>query len=221
MAAFIPLSLYPMVYAKDVFCDPPGPLDLMFKVMLVGKEGCGKTAFLSRLVDGAFTPELDINMKSFDFKLKTVGYRSGDVFQTYKLQVWNSRRRGCFSTPGFLYRHAQGMFVCLDVNDRSSYEAVPSWILDIKSSLQATSTFIIVGMKADDGGTREVTFEEAEALANSHHVPYVECSSRDDHQVSDAVATLVDLIVRALPLPTQSIPQTSVPPHPSRRCMIS
>ena len=48
---------------------------------------------------------------------------------------------------------------------------------------------------------------EAEALAHSYHVPYVECSSRDDYQVQDAVATMVHLILKKNDTTTTIAPQ--------------
>ena len=78
-------------------------------------------------------------------------------------------------------------------------------------------------MQADDASPREVPIGEAEALAHSYHVPYVECSSRDDYQVQDAVATMVHLIRKAYDkfIAPPAPPKVVQPPRPpTKRCQL-
>jgi small GTP-binding protein len=220
LITFIPMALYPMVYAKDVFCgNDPGAHDGNIKLLLLGDSGSGKTSFLTRYMDDMYNSHYMATI-GIDFKMKTVGYHSGDLSQTYKLQVWDLAGPERFRTvTKSYYRGAHGIFVCFDVNYEKSFQSIEHWVTQIGLQGRDGQKFIIVGMKADDGGTREVSFEDAEAFAHSHHVPYVECSSRDDYQVSDAVATLVDLIAQGSDDPIL-IPPPAPPKPKESRCAI-
>lgn len=57
--------------------------DLLFKLLLIGDSGVGKTCILFRFSDDAFTSTF-ISTIGIDFKIKTVELRGKKI----KLQIW-------------------------------------------------------------------------------------------------------------------------------------
>ena len=222
LASFIPTTPYPVTYARDVFCDGKKDFDYHFKIFLIGDSGCGKTRFMMHFVGELFPTGHHMSI-GIDFRLKHVGYRREPAacVETIKLQLWDlgpDKIQVHYKTR--LYSQGNGIFACFDVSSRPSFENVKSWVDDIRKHGSKTCVMIVVGMKADDAKPREVPIAEAEALAHSFHVPYVECSSRDDYHVQDAVATMVHLI-RKGPLPPPVAPKVvPLPVPPTKRCQL-
>ena len=57
--------------------------DLLFKLLLIGDSGVGKTCILFRFSDDAFISTIGI-----DFKIKTIELRGKKI----KLQIWDTVR---------------------------------------------------------------------------------------------------------------------------------
>ena len=78
LASFIPTTLYPITYARDVLCDVPSvptgkkkDVDLidLSRLVLIGDSKCGKTSFLLRYFDGHFSTYYSATI-GVDFKVK-------------------------------------------------------------------------------------------------------------------------------------------------------
>ena len=224
LASFIPTTLYPVTYARDVFCDVSfaDAYDFLFKMVLIGDSGCGKSCFLLRYADQRFSSSY-ISTIGVDFKVRIVGYRREPAacVEAIKLQIWDVAGPERFKTiTNAYYRGARGIFACFNVSSRPTFENVKHWVGEIRKHAKANCVFIVVGMQADDAKPREVPMSEAEALAHSYHVPYVECSSRDDYQVQDAVATMVHLIRKAFIAPPAPPKVVQPPRPPTKRCQL-
>ena len=62
--------------------------DYLYKILLIGDSGVGKSSILNRFVDNTY---LENNMSTIgvDFKIKTIELDG----KTIKLQLWDSRTR--------------------------------------------------------------------------------------------------------------------------------
>ena len=95
LASFIPTTLYPVTYARDVFCDADADAyDFLFKMVLIGDSGCGKSCFLLRYADQQFSSSY-ISTIGLDFKIRLVGYRREPAacVEMIKLQIWDVAHR--------------------------------------------------------------------------------------------------------------------------------
>ena len=73
--------------------------DLLFKLLLIGDSGVGKTCILFRFSDDAFNTTF-ISTIGIDFKIKTIELRGKKI----KLQVSNWRKRATAEGPLGLIR---------------------------------------------------------------------------------------------------------------------
>ena len=79
--------------------------NFLFKLLLIGDSGVGKSAILLRFADDSFT-ESYMSTIGVDFKIKTIKHENDLV----KLQIWDSAGQERFKTiTAAYYRGAHGI----------------------------------------------------------------------------------------------------------------
>eukprot|EP00397_Hematodinium_sp_SG-2012_P055492 GEMP01067782.1.p1 GENE.GEMP01067782.1~~GEMP01067782.1.p1 ORF type:complete len:243 (+),score=21.20 GEMP01067782.1:73-801(+) len=101
--------------------------DYLFKLLLIGDSGVGKSCLLLRFADNTYT-ESYISTIGVDFKIRTIE-QEGKVV---KLQIWDTAGQERFRTiTSSYYRGAHGIIIVYDVTDRESFNNVKHWIEQI------------------------------------------------------------------------------------------
>lgn len=88
-----------------------------------------------------------------------------------------------------------------DVGNRASFEHVLDWYAEVCEHVRPHSVlFILVGHKSDreDDGERVVSRQEAEKLAAKIGAPYIEASSKTNHNIQMCFKLLTERIYRGL-----------------------
>mmetsp|Transcript_44088 Transcript_44088/g.147020 ORF Transcript_44088/g.147020 Transcript_44088/m.147020 type:complete len:127 (+) Transcript_44088:66-446(+) len=96
--------------------------DYVFKLVLIGDSGVGKSCLLLRFADDTYT-ESHISTIGVDFKIRTIQLEG----KTIKLQIWDTAGQERFRTiTSSYYRGAHGIIVVYDTTDAETFEHV-SW----------------------------------------------------------------------------------------------
>ena len=119
--------------------------DYLFKVLLIGNSGVGKSSLLLRFADDVFNDNFMPTI-GVDFKIRTV-----DVDQkTIKLQIWDTAGQERFKTiTSSYYKGAHGIIVTYDITDRESFSKVSEWMREVDKHAQENISRILVGNKKD------------------------------------------------------------------------
>ncbi|XP_016898201.1 ras-related protein Rab-3-like isoform X2 [Cynoglossus semilaevis] len=97
--------------------------DYMFKLLIIGNSSVGKTSFLFRYADDAFTSAF-VSTVGIDFKVKTV-YKND---KRIKLQIWDTAGQERYRTiTTAYYRGAMGFILMYDITNEESFGAVQDW----------------------------------------------------------------------------------------------
>lgn len=146
--------------------------DFLFKLLLIGDSGVGKSSLLLRFADNTFT-ESFISTIGVDFKIRTLEIDGATV----KLQIWDTAGQERFrSVTRSYYRGAAGAILVYDITSRETYNHVTSWLSDARSLANKDIAIILVGNKADLPN-REVTFLEASRFAQENDLMFLETSA--------------------------------------------
>lgn len=106
----------------------------LFKVLVVGASGAGKSCLLLQFADGIFI-DSHVSTIGVDFKLADVQRPHPVTRQPMpcKLQIWDTAGQERFRTiTNSFYRGAQATIVVFDVSDEQSLHAVPAFVADAK-----------------------------------------------------------------------------------------
>ncbi|KAH7731890.1 RAB family member [Aphelenchoides avenae] len=129
-----------------------GDYKYLFKVVLVGNAGVGKTCLVRKFTQGIFPPGQSSTI-GVDFMIKTV--RVGD--DKIKLQIWDTAGQERFrSITQSYYRSAHAIVLVYDVACQPSFDCLPEWLSEIEQYANRKVLKILVGNKVDKEDEREV-----------------------------------------------------------------
>ena len=151
--------------------------DYLFKLLLIGDSGVGKSCLLLRFADDTYT-ESYISTIGVDFKIRTIQLDG----KTIKLQIWDTAGQERFRTiTSSYYRGAHGIIVVYDVTEMDKYarEGVNK---------------LLVGNKADLTTKKQVDYSSAKEFADSLSIPFLETSAKSATNVEQAFMTMASEI---------------------------
>ncbi|KAJ2500527.1 ras GTPase [Coemansia sp. RSA 1972] len=160
--------------------------DYLFKLLLIGDSGVGKSCLLLRFADDTYT-ESYISTIGVDFKIRTIELDG----KTVKLQIWDTAGQERFRTiTSSYYRGAHGIIVVYDVTDSDTFANVKQWLQEIDRYASEGVNKLLVGNKSDLEDKRSVDFTEAQEFASALNITFLETSAKDATNVESAFLTM-------------------------------
>ena len=160
--------------------------DFLFKLLLIGDSGVGKSCLLLRFADDTYT-ESYISTIGVDFKIRTIELDG----KTIKLQVWDTAGQERFRTiTSSYYRGAHGIIVVFDVTDQESFNNVKQWLQEIDRYACENVDKLLVGNKCDLTDKKVVEYTSAKAYADQLGISFLETSAKNSTNVEQAFMTM-------------------------------
>ncbi|KAK2547929.1 Ras-related protein Rab-8A [Acropora cervicornis] len=187
--------------------------DYLFRLLLVGNSGVGKTCILIRFVENTYS-ESYLNTIGIDFKIRTVILDGKRI----KFQIWDTAGQERFySITGACYRRALGIMLVYDVTNEASFMNITKWMDKIAENANKEVAKILVANKCDLDGKRKISQEAGESLADALGISYIEVSALSNRNVEEAFITLARNILRR----TSNCRQTESAPLDSEKVGLS
>jgi len=156
--------------------------DYLFKLLLIGDSGVGKSCLLLRFADDSYT-ESYISTIGVDFKIRTIELEG----KTIKLQIWDTAGQERFRTiTSSYYRGAHGIIVVYDITDQDSFNDVKQWLQEIDRYACENVNKLLVGNKCDMTSKRAVETTVAQDYADQLGIPFLETSAKSSTNVEQA-----------------------------------
>lgn len=163
---------------------PGGDCDYIFKIIVIGDSGVGKSSLTVRLSEDVFYKDYASTI-AIDFRMHQMSYMEKRV----RLQIWDTAGQERFqSVATAFYRGANGVMLCFDLTHRPSFQHLDQWMERVKQQALPGIPCLLIGCKSDEarGGARQVTQEEAMAWAAQHNMNFIETSAKDKENVQVA-----------------------------------
>ncbi|KAG0228834.1 Ras- protein RABA1e [Actinomortierella wolfii] len=188
--------------------------DYLYKIVLIGDSGVGKSNLLSRYTHNEFSLESRSTI-GIEFATRTVDINDKKV----KAQIWDTagQERYRAITTAF-YRGAVGALLVYDISRRSTFDNVSRWLNELRENSDPSVLIILVGNKSDLRHLRAVSTEEAKAFAEENNIMFIETSALDSSNVDTAFMRLLTETYKKLStfVPLENTGQPSIRPSGGR-----
>ena len=184
--------------------DEECEVDNVFKVVLIGNSGVGKTNLISKFTKDRFNDDLKPTL-GVDFSTKTIRMRKHFI----RLQIWDTagqERYHAFTSVYF--KDALGIIVVYDITQKSSFESLGTWLKLIKENVGDESSILLIGNKIDLEEQRKVGLEEGQDFAKEHGMAFYETSALDNRD--NCIGKAFTLLLKRM-IPKYDFPESNKP----------
>ncbi|XP_057947886.1 ras-related protein RABB1b isoform X2 [Malania oleifera] len=155
--------------------------DYLFKYIIIGDTGVGKSCLLLQFTDKRFQPVHDLTI-GVEFGARMVTIEGRPI----KLQIWDTAGQESFrSITRSYYRGAAGALLVYDITRRETFNHLASWLEDARQHANPNMTIMLIGNKCDLAHRRAVSKEEGEQFAKENGLLFLEASARTAQNVEE------------------------------------
>ncbi|MFX1520083.1 MAG: GTP-binding protein [Promethearchaeota archaeon] len=165
-------------------------MSYVFKVIVVGDGGVGKTALTLRCTTKVFVENYKVTI-GVDFRIKRY---TMDNIQT-SLLIWDTGGQERFTKiRSHYFQGASGALIVYDVTNERSFLNIKKWHREVKTHLEDIP-MILIGNKSDLEQLRMISFKDGEKLAKEIGCPFFEASAKAGENVELIFGTLNSLLL--------------------------
>ncbi|XP_007432282.1 ras-related protein Rab-35-like [Python bivittatus] len=165
--------------------------DHLFKLLIIGDSGVGKSSLLLRFADNTFSGSY-ITTIGVDFKIRTLVINGERV----KLQIWDTAGQERFRTiTSTYYRNTHGVIIVYDVTNAESFVNVKRWLHEIGQNCDNVCK-ILVGNKCEDLSRKQVETLDARRFSDQMGVRLFETSAKENLNVEEMFNAITTMVLR-------------------------
>uniref|UniRef100_A0A8C7GKQ1 small monomeric GTPase n=1 Tax=Oncorhynchus kisutch TaxID=8019 RepID=A0A8C7GKQ1_ONCKI len=166
--------------------------DYLFKVVLIGDSGVGKSNLLSRFTRNEFNLESKSTI-GVEFATRSIQVDG----KTVKAQIWDTAGQERYrAITSAYYRGAVGALLVYDIAKHLTYESVERWLKELRDHADSNIVIMLVGNKSDLRHLRAVPTDGARAFAEKNGLSFLETSALDSTNVETSFQTILTEIYR-------------------------
>eukprot|EP01125_Pyxidicula_operculata_P011882 TRINITY_DN388_c0_g1_i2.p1 TRINITY_DN388_c0_g1~~TRINITY_DN388_c0_g1_i2.p1 ORF type:complete len:545 (+),score=111.53 TRINITY_DN388_c0_g1_i2:264-1898(+) len=166
---------------------------ILYKVIVLGDSGVGKTQFFNRWLKGSVEEETKATVNiSFDTKAYNC---DGKVV---RVQLWDTAGQERYrAVARQYYRGSHGVVLMYSIVERDSFEHLHSWLKELQDFITEETQIILIGNQCDRNLERTVSTEEGLLLAKENKLAFLETCAIDGNNCSKAMQWLLQDVHKA------------------------
>ncbi|KAI8555206.1 hypothetical protein RHMOL_Rhmol05G0156800 [Rhododendron molle] len=173
---------------------PDEEYDYLFKVVLIGDSGVGKSNLLSRFTRNEFCLESKSTI-GVEFATRTLQVEG----RTVKAQIWDTAGQERYrAITSAYYRGALGALLVYDVTKPTTFENVSRWLKELRDHADANIVIMLIGNKTDLKHLRAVATEDAQGYAEKEGLSFIETSALEATNVEKSFQMILSEIYRII-----------------------
>ncbi|CAN8267386.1 unnamed protein product [Cochlearia groenlandica] len=185
--------------------------DYLFKVVLIGDSGVGKSNLLSRFARNEFSLESKSTI-GVEFANRSLNIDGDKVI---KAQIWDTAGQERYrAITSAYYRGAVGALIVYDVTRHATFSSVETWLKEVRSHTDPNIVVMLVGNKSDLRHLVAVQTEDAKSFAEKESLYFMETSALESTNVEKAfseVLTQIHCVVSKKAMETAASEFANVP----------
>jgi len=171
--------------------------DYLYKVVLIGDSGVGKSNLLSRFTRNEFSLETKSTI-GVEFATRSIQTEG----KTIKAQIWDTAGQERYrAITSAYYRGAVGALLVYDIAKYSTFKNVERWLAELRENADRNIVIMLVGNKSDLRHLREVPTEEAKTFSEKQKLSFIETSALDSTNVELAFQNILTEIYHIMSRP--------------------
>ncbi|KAG8380758.1 hypothetical protein BUALT_Bualt06G0049300 [Buddleja alternifolia] len=161
--------------------------DYLFKIVLIGDSGVGKSNILSRFTRNEFCLESKSTI-GVEFATRTLQVEG----KTVKAQIWDTAGQERYrAITSAYYRGAVGALLVYDITKRQTFENMQRWLRELREHADSNIVIMLAGNKCDLNHLRAVVEHDAQLFAKKEGLSFLETSALEAHNVEKAFQTIL------------------------------
>eukprot|EP00347_Sterkiella_histriomuscorum_P001773 403370738 len=169
--------------------------DYLFKLVMLGDSGVGKSNLLMRYTKNEFNVNSTMTM-GIEFATKTIQTAQNQIIRA---QIWDTCGQERYrSLTSAYYRGAVGALMVYDVTSQKSFDNVQVWLKELRQFAESNIVVLLVGNKIDLKDKREVRKEDASQFAQEQGIAFIETSALECSNVDIAFERIIYEIHRVV-----------------------
>lgn len=167
----------------------------LYKIVMLGDSGVGKTSLVARLTNPDRPMNHDISATmGIEFDTQMLDTEQGKV----KAQIWDTAGQERFARvllPTY-FRKAKGVILVYDITNAKSFESLSErWMTQLNDHASSDDLAkLLVGNKCDLEPSREVPREKAEQFCIEFGMEMLETSAKSGENVLQAFEKLIGIV---------------------------
>ncbi|KAF9664304.1 hypothetical protein SADUNF_Sadunf16G0004400 [Salix dunnii] len=161
--------------------------DYLFKIVLIGDSGVGKSNILSMFTRNEFCLESKSTI-GVEFATRTLQVDG----KTVKAQIWDTAGQERYrAITSAYYRGAVGALLVYDITKRQTFDNVQRWLRELRDHADSNIVIMMAGNKSDLKHLRAVQEEDGHALAEKEGLSFLETSALEGTNIEKAFQTIL------------------------------
>ncbi|KAK2642196.1 hypothetical protein Ddye_023959 [Dipteronia dyeriana] len=161
--------------------------DYLFKIVLIGDSGVGKSNILSRFTRNEFCLESKSTI-GVEFATRTLQVEG----KTVKAQIWDTAGQERYrAITSAYYRGAVGALLVYDITKRQTFDNVQRWLRELRDHADSNIVIMMAGNKSDLNHLRAVQEEDGHSLAEREGLSFLETSALEATNIEKAFQTIL------------------------------
>ena len=170
--------------------DQPTDYDMIFKIVIIGDSGVGKSNLLSRYLKNEFSLDTKSTV-GVEFATQRLEIQNFKV----KVQIWDTAGQERYkSITNAYYKGAKGALLVYDITKKETFENIDKWIFELKRNGDEDLTLVLIGNKCDLESQREVCKTIGNDKARLYNCAFIETSALSAENVEKAFSLMFNEI---------------------------
>lgn len=168
--------------------------DYLFKVVLIGDSGVGKSNLLSRFTKNEFNLESKSTI-GVEFATRSLNVDA----KVIKAQIWDTAGQERYrAITSAYYRGAVGALLVYDVTRHATFENVERWLKELRDHTDPNIQVMLIGNKSDLRHLIAVPTDDGKSFAERESLYFMETSALEATNVENAFTEVLTQIYRVV-----------------------
>ena len=166
--------------------------DALFKIIIIGDSGVGKSCFLLQFTEGDFKEDHNVTI-GVEYGAKVLAVAGKNI----KLQIWDTAGQESFrAITRTFYRNANGVILMYDLTRVESFNSLVDWLKEVKQNSDPDVAIYLVGNMSDlEAEEREVETQRAELFVQENGLSgWIEASAKTANNVQEVFQKVAELL---------------------------